>query len=149
MAASNLRKTLRAFPPAVLVYQGWRWLREYPGFLRDWRAFSRQAGAPAGGPPRFAMRWEDRYVHLHDRLAATDFDPHYIYHVGWALRLLARLQPAGHVDISSQIYFPVALSVHCPVKYYEFRPAPLRLSGLESLAGNLHALPMATDSVPS
>ena len=150
MAASALRKTLRAFPLAVFLYQRWRWWREYRRFLRDWREFSRRAGTSAAdAAPRFDMRWEDRYVHLYDRLAATDFDPQYIYHVGWAIRLIARLKPAKHVDISSQVYFPVTLSAIVPVKYYEFRPAPLRFSDLESLAGDLHALPMATGSVPS
>ena len=149
MARSIFRRVLREFPPAVFVYQQWRATQNYLAFLRDWRSFSDAATSPETGDERFTMRWKDRYPRLDDRLAASDFDPHYIYHVGWATRLLARMRPAEHVDISSFLYFSVAVSAFLPVTFYEFRPASYRLEGLTSLAGDLHSLPMATDSVPS
>ncbi len=140
---------MRTFSPAVYAYQQWRWLRDYLDFRRDWRKFAAATASSGNEPPRFALRWEDRYVRLGDKRAATDFDPQYVYHVSWAIRLLLRQQPAEHVDISSYIFFPVVLSAFCRVKYYEFRPAPLKVSGLDSLAGDLQALPMAAGSVPS
>ncbi len=41
------------------------------------------------------------------------------------------------------------LSAFIPVRFYDYRPANLVLSGLETHAGNLLALPFADDSVAS
>ena len=74
---------------------------------------------------------------LEDDIASTGFDTHYVYHVAWALRRLAAGLPEHHVDISSSLHFVSAASALVPTTFYDFRPAPLQLSGLQCMAGDL------------
>jgi SAM-dependent methyltransferase len=113
-------------------------------FRAEFSAFRRLA---AGAPPRFSISWEDRYPCLGDQTEGTGFDRHYVYHTAWAARVLARLKPSVHVDVSSSLYFCGMLSAFIPVKFYDYRPADLRLSNLTSEAADLLALPFADESV--
>lgn len=98
---------------------------------------------------RFPVLWGDRYPCLFDATGATGFDRHYVYHLAWAARVLAQTRPAEHVDISSSIYFATMVSAFIKVRYYEFRPADLRLDGLIAGAADLSGLPFADGSMPS
>jgi len=102
-----------------------------------------------GGGKRFRLDWSDRYPCLEDNTGETYFDTHYIYHPAWAARILAQTHPSLHVDISSTLHFCTMVSAFIPVKFYDYRPAELSLSGLESKRGDLTCLPFADNSVDS
>jgi len=86
---------------------------------------------------------------LNDKTATTSFDRHYVYHTAWAGRILARTNPEYHVDISSFIYFGALVSSFIPVRYYDYRPADLKLDNLTSNAADLLRLPFDDGSVKS
>ena len=99
--------------------------------------------------PRFPIKWEDRLPFLNDDTETTLFDPHYIYHPAWAARIIAQNPPEFHVDISSTLYFCTILSAFIPVKFYDYRPANLHLTNLESKSVDLTALPFEDNSIKS
>jgi SAM-dependent methyltransferase len=115
-------------------------------FAREFTEFA--ALAEAAGP-RFALAWDDRHPCLNDRTAVTAFDRHYVFHTAWAARVLARTRPARHVDVGSSLYFVTGLSAFVPTSFYDIRPAPLGLTNLDSLPGDLMRLPFADRSVES
>lgn len=120
--------------------------RKYSRFARDFAAFKKLALSTAG---RLPVRWEDRQPCLEDRTDNTAFDRHYVYHTAWAARVLAKTRPVKHVDISSSLYFVTGASAFVPIEFYDFRPAELRLSNLESRFADLMALPFGDREVPS
>ncbi len=102
--------------------------------LGDWLAFRRRSDG------RFPLRWRDNLPQLQDKTQDTAFDLHYIYHPAWAARILAKTKPREHVDFSSSLSFNVLVSAFLPVRFYDYRPAHLELSGLTSEAADLTAL---------
>ena len=84
---------------------------------------------------------------LSDATATTGFDTHYIYHCAWAARVIAALKPAVHTDISSSLYFCTQISAFVPVRFYDYRPASVRLSNLACGQADLTKLPFADASV--
>jgi len=115
-------------------------------FVRD---FTRTRRLMAGRQPRFSMLWSDRYPCLNDKTKTTGFDRHYIYHPAWAARILARTRPQSHVDISSTLHFCTLVSAFIPVRFLDYRPAELRLDGLQSEAADLLRLPFADGGIDS
>lgn len=115
-------------------------------FRRQFRKFGRMNASAA---PRFTLRWEDRVPRFGDDTATTGFDRHYVYHPAWAARIVKRIAPAEHVDISSTLHFCSMLSAFIPVRFHDYRPADLQLSGLRSERADLGRLPFADGSVPS
>jgi SAM-dependent methyltransferase len=101
------------------------------------------------GSRRWLPQTKDLYPCLDDATASTGFDRHYIYHPAWAARVLAKTRPAVHVDVSSTLHFCSIVSAFVPVEFYDFRPAPLVLSGLISKAADVTQLQWASDSVSS
>ena len=130
-------------PPSIRRYVGAK--LKWAAFQRDFRAFA----ALSALSDRFPVRWEDRLPCLYDKTAATAFDRHYIYHPAWAARILSRTKPSEHTDISSTLAFCTLVSAFIPVKFYDYRPAALRLSGLVSEHADLTALPFDSESVSS
>lgn len=116
-------------------------------FREEFAAFEKLSAAEA--PERFALRWEDRFPCLDDKTPSTEFDRHYVYHTAWAARALARTRPEVHVDLSSYLYFATLVSAFVPIKFYDYRPADVRLSNLSSEAADLLALPFEDASVRS
>lgn len=114
-------------------------------FRADFERFS----ASASARPRLRVDWDDRLPCLDDRTPGTGFDRHYVYHTAWAMRVLARTRPAGHVDVASSLYFAALASAIVPVRYCEYRPVDLHLSGLSCGQADLLRLPFADDSVRS
>jgi len=98
---------------------------------------------------RFALRWRNRLACLDDKTATTGFDRHYIYHPAWAARILAANKPPLHVDISSTLYFVSLVSAFVPVRFFDYRPADLQLSGLTCERADLLALPFENRSLIS
>lgn len=98
---------------------------------------------------RFSVKTIDIYPCLKDRISKTPFDHHYIYHPAWAARILAQTRPEYHVDISSILAFSTIVSAFVPVKFYDYRPADLKLKNLESAFADLKKLDFPDNSVPS
>lgn len=101
------------------------------------------------GKDRFSLNWRDRYPCLYDKTQKTEFDRHYVYHTAWGARILAQTLPKVHVDISSTLYFCSLVSAFVPVKYYDYRPADLKLDNLSSESADLLTLPFIDGSVQS
>jgi hypothetical protein len=98
---------------------------------------------------RFTVRTADIYPCLADKLETTPFDQHYIYHPAWAARVLAKTRPPYHIDFSSKLAFSTIVSAFIPVKFYDYRPANLDLSNLESAFGDLTNISLPDNSQPS
>ena len=98
---------------------------------------------------RFSVHTKDIYPCLKDKITKTPFDHHYIYHPAWAARVLAQTRPAYHVDISSILTFGTIVSAFVPVKFYDYRPADLKLNNLESGFADLKQLNFSDNSIPS
>lgn len=124
------------------IRQSYRYLR----YIRDYRTFSRLSEK---FPKRFPLAWHNRYPCLNDNTGTTAFDHHYVYHPAWAARILAQTKPSCHVDISSTLSFCTLVSAFLPVKFYDFRPAEINLSGLSSEHADITALPFEDGSIPS
>jgi len=86
---------------------------------------------------RFDVKWKDAYPCLKDKSTTTPFDAHYTYHPAWAARVLAKTRPSEHIDFSSILYFGTMVSAFIPVKFYDYRPANLALSGWEGAFADL------------
>lgn len=115
--------------------------------FEEFREFSRLSESV--GRSELRLDWADRYICLEDKTQETGFDRHYIYHPAWAARVLSKIRPSRHTDISSTLNFCAIVSAFFPVDFYDYRPAPLYLSGLNSRAANLLGLPFADESVES
>jgi len=115
-----------------------------PFVMADYYAFKRSSESD-----RFDLSFKNVYPQIKDRTIETVFDRHYVYHTSWAARVVKEINPEYHVDISSSLYFSGIVSAFIPVHFYDYRPADLGLSNLESKEGNLHNLPFADKSVKS
>lgn len=98
---------------------------------------------------RFPLNWENRMPCLDDKTTFTSFDRHYIYHPAWAARVLSKINPKLHIDISSILNFSTIVSAFVPVKFYDYRPVSLDLSNLTSESADLTNLPFESNSVES
>lgn len=81
---------------------------------------------------RFIIDEKDFYPCLNDNTEYTGFDAHYIYHPAWAARVVKKISPKFHIDISSTLHFCSILSAFIDVKFYDYRPAILNLDNLKS-----------------
>lgn len=72
-----------------------------------------------------------------------------MYHPAWALRILQKTMPKIHVDISSSIYFIAMASAFVPIKFFDYRPALLNLSNVETGYADITELPFDDNSVES
>ena len=88
-------------------------------------------------------------MELGDKTSVTYFDQHYIYHPAWAARIISQAKPEKHVDISSVLSFSSIVSAFTPVDFYDYRPAHLNLSQLETKSADLLKLPFANNSLKS
>jgi hypothetical protein len=111
-------------------------------FRRDRDAFFAQAPLPAG--------WQVQMRPCPgDDTATTQYDAHYVYHTAWAARRLLAHPVAQHVDIGSDHRFTTIASAFQPMRFLDWRPAPIALSNLECGHGNLLALDLPARSVAS
>lgn len=115
-------------------------------FKKDFMCFSKLSSEKGS---RFLLNWKDRFPCLDDKTASTGFEPHYTYHPAWAARILSKTKPEYHVDISSTLQFSAIVSAFVPVRFYDFRPANLKLSNLSSKAENLTGLSFSDNSIRS
>jgi len=114
-----------------------------PLILKDWLKFRHI------NDKRFPVLIRDIVPYLQDKTTTTEFDLHYIYHPAWAARVIAKIRPLEHVDISSSLSFSTIVSAFVPVKFYDFRPANLDLTGLTCNRADLNTLPFPSESIES
>ncbi|MDO9324536.1 MAG: DUF268 domain-containing protein [Methanoregula sp.] len=117
----------------------------YLKFISDYRTFCQSSGKLQ----RFPLSWHERFPCLNDDTSITTFDHHYIYHPAWAARILSKIKPAFHVDISSSLHFCTMVSAFIPIKFYDYRPAKIVLSNLTSDHADITALPFEDNSIQS
>lgn len=98
---------------------------------------------------RFSIKFSDFYPCVRDKTIKTKFDAHYIYHTAWAARKVKEINPEKHTDISSSLYFSSIVSAFVPVDFYDYRPAELHLSSLNSKSANLTNLHFPDNSIDS
>ncbi len=98
---------------------------------------------------RFSVHLKDVFPQVFDKTTLTGFDRHYVYHTAWAARKVKEINPEFHVDISSSLYFCAIVSAFIPVHFYDYRPADLHLSNLQSKEGNLMHLPFQDNELES
>jgi hypothetical protein len=98
---------------------------------------------------RMAAADSDLWPFLKDATAETAFDTHYIYHPAWATRVVKKISPAKHIDISSTLHFCASLSAYMPVEFYDYRPAKLSLPNLYCGAADLTNLFFESGSIES
>ena len=98
---------------------------------------------------RFSYSWKTLFPQIFDKTKLTSFDRHYVYHTAWAARKVKEFNPDKHIDIASSLYFPGILSTFLPVEFYDYRPAPLHLSGLTTQHADLTNLHFSPNSIRS
>ena len=94
-------------------------------------------------------RLTDALPIFHERTNTMSFDAHYVYHTGWAARVLSELSPACHIDVSSSLMFSSIASAFVPIKHYDYRNPELDLDGLVCGTQDLLALGFDNHSVDS
>lgn len=140
------RQSLAKIPGVIPLWHALKHHRLTRRFRAEYKAFEALSRSQTQGLP---MRREDQYPCLHDRTAHTRFDVHYVYHTAWAARVVARVAPGVHVDISSSLYFSAIVSAFVPIRFFDYRPADLRLGNLETGRADLTRLPFESNSIQS
>lgn len=115
-------------------------------FVKEFLRFKKLAASSNRG---FAIFWNERRAILSEKTKTTSFDRHYIYHPAWAARILAKTKPKFHVDISSSLSFCSIVSAFIPVRFYDYRPANLKLSNLTTGSADLTNLQFKSNSISS
>jgi predicted SAM-dependent methyltransferase len=65
------------------------------------------------------------------------------------MRRILSINPEKHIDISSILYFSGMLSAVLPVDFYDYRPAQIKLTNLESKQADLTKLHFESNSIRS
>jgi len=115
----------------------------YIQFLCDIRTFNKKNDG------RFIIKKSNLAPYLLDNTETTDFETHYTYHPAWAARIIAKTRPKLHIDFSSFLQFSTIISAFVTVKFYDYRPADIKLDNLETKKGDLLAMPFADNSIES
>lgn len=139
-----MRKFIKKIPLAKKCYIGLMSFIRYPLYLRDFLALKYMQKEK-----RFSLYWRDQWPCLLDKTSFTKFDRHYVYHTSWAARILAQTKPDKHVDISSSLFFVGIVSAFIPVDFYDYRPADLQLSQLNTKHADLTRLQFGTGTISS
>jgi len=113
--------------------------KEYQNFVKISQSY----------PKRFDMPWEKRNPQLLDKAQTTVFDPHYVYFTAWAMRIIIKIKPSKHIDISSNLFFSTLLSAIIKTDFYDYRPVNINLSNLKCKKANLIKLPFKNRSIKS
>ena len=114
----------------------------YLGDLLRYRSLAKAAGRPV--PPWGALR-----PITNEATSQTGFDTHYVYHTGWASRVLAKTRPSHHVDIGSSLFFVANASGFVPMTHYDYRPPAFAMPNVDAGAADLMKLQFADNSIPS
>lgn len=117
----------------------------YIGFTKDFFDFKKKLIDQS----RFQIRWKDINPQLFNKRKGTSFDAHYLYHPAWAIRIISKINPVKHTDISSIFGFSTMLSAFIPVELYEYQPTNIKLSNLILKKADLTSLPFNDNSIIS
>jgi len=139
----KLKKIIIKIPFSVAVYLFFRRVKNILWYVSDYYKFIKLSDK------RFSVKIIDLFPLLLDKTKQTDFEPHYIYHPAWAARIVKKMNPDVHIDISSTLSFSTILSAFIPVEFYDYRPAFLNLDSLKSKSADLNSLPFQDDSIKS
>lgn len=123
------------------------WIYKYPHFIGDYLRFKKMN--LDSKLQRFKISFSDTFPSLFDNTKKTSFDPHYTYHPAWAARIIAKIKPEKHVDISSILHFSTLVSAFVPVEFYDYRPADVKLDNLQCKKADLNRLPFQDNSLVS
>jgi SAM-dependent methyltransferase len=115
---------------------------QLPRFFNDYINFKKNAS-------NWDCRFSDLLPILSDSTSTMGFDAHYVYHTGWAARVLQELGVKEHVDISSSIMFCSIASAFVSMRHYDYRQPILTMSRLECGSQDLCNLTFSDDSIES
>lgn len=148
MAAANdmAKRMLKPLKSGRRVLRGALRLARYAKFLAEFRRFKKLHSSVRKD---MLIEANDLFPCLDEKTETTNFDAHYVYHTAWAARKVRARSPHEHVDVSSSLYFAGIVSAFVPLKFLDYRPAGLGLSGLEEERGDLAHLPLPDASVAS
>lgn len=124
------------------IYFELKKILKYKEFCKNMNAFNKLAGE------KVALN-EEVYPCLSDKTNNLGFEPHYTYHPAWAARIITKIKPVKHVDISSHFASMAIISAFVEVDYYEYRPEFFNLDKINCKRADLLCLPMVDDSVVS
>ncbi len=145
----KLKNIIKKIPFSIFIYSLIIFLvkniKNYPKNLMDFFVFKTKSK----NIREFKAKWSDRKFYTQDNTKETYFEPHYTYHPAWAARIVKKINPTYHIDISSTLQFSAILSAFIKVKFYDYRPASLKLSNLSSEKADLLSLPFENDSIKS
>lgn len=116
-------------------------IKSYISFIRDFQTIKKTS--------RFKVLWKDHRAFLKDSEKKFSFDRHYVYHPAWAARIVKKINPKFHTDISSTVHFCSILSAFVPVKFYDYRTTDIKLDNLYCGEADLLRLPFESESVES
>jgi len=147
----TLKNKLKVMVPNWLLYLGIKLLSlkallALPGLCTDYIRFRRMSKRSGR---RMPVKFRDLYPVFGEATTNTRFDHHYVYHPAWAARIVRRINPVAHTDISSTLQFCAILSAFIPVNFYDYRPAQLELANLNSGRSDLTSLPFKDDEITS
>ena len=135
IAAEYLRPI---FDPVKLLYS----VPRYIGFVKDLIKYSRIKG-------REKISLLDLCPRIHDKTKTTRFDRHYFYQDIWAFRRIYESKIDHHIDVGSRVDFVGFLSSVTKVTFVDIRPIETTLKNLESIKGDILALPFKDNSISS
>jgi hypothetical protein len=110
-------------------------------FISMWRYFLLTKFQP--------ITFSDLQPCLGDWTATTPFDPHYFYQGAWVSRKIRESAALKHVDIASSALMISVLSAFVDTTFVDYRPLRAKLIGLDSMQGNILALPFLSGQISS
>ncbi len=140
---SNNLKKIAIFLGVKKIITIYRYIPFFKDFFKFRNYYNKQT------EKRFELSMLDLYPCVNDNTSNTSFDRHYIWHTAWATRKVKEINPKVHYDISSSLYFVSIVSAFIPIKFYDYRPANMFLSNLESEHADLNYLPFDDNSIES
>jgi SAM-dependent methyltransferase len=117
-------------------------LRRIPRYVREWRAYEDLGGH---------LRWRDAFPIFVDYASEAGIASGQYFHQDlWAARRIYEAKPRAHVDVGSRVDgFVAHVLTFMPIAVVDIRPLTSDVEGLSFVQGNLTALDMPGNSVPS
>jgi hypothetical protein len=140
----QLKKTIKKYFQNLFFLRYTREFVNRPGLIRDFLTFKKEASVKNS-----QISLKNILIIANENTNHTQFDTHYVYHPAWAARIIKRINPDKHIDISSILSFSTQLSAFIPTDFFDYRPANLNLSNLNSQKANLCCLHFENNSVKS